>query len=123
MVLQGALQHRHGLVALAAGMQRDGKDILIARRSGLQLGRAAEFGERGVGLLEACQHEAEGVMRRRVARRNCDGRAQNAFAFSVAAELPVEIGEIDRGGRVLRAEFQRRPVFGLGLGGPAATAP
>ncbi len=32
-------------------------------------------------------------MNRRVARRDRDGSAQNAFAVTVSAELPVEVGQ------------------------------
>ena len=59
-------------------------------------------------------------MQPRIPGRRGDRRAQHALAFGIPAELPIEIGEIDRRRRVLRAEPQRGLVFGLGLGGLAA---
>jgi hypothetical protein len=56
-------------------------------------------------------------MRRRVARRIRDRRAQNGLTLVVPAELPVEVGQVDGRRGELRAEPQRCLVFGLGLNG------
>jgi hypothetical protein len=50
-----------------------------------------------------------------IVRRRGDRVAQQALAFVIAPELPVEIGEIDRSRGKLRIEPQRRLVLRLGL--------
>src|SRR5215471_18290623 len=40
---------------------------------------------------------------------------QHCQRLAIAAELPIEIGEVDHRGRVVRAQPKRRLVFGLGV--------
>ena len=103
MVLQGFLEHGDGFAAAAARMQRDRVDIGVPRTIRLQFGRPPKLGERRVRLLQPRQCKAERVVGRSVARCNLDCAAQGAFSFGIAAELPIEIGQIDRRHDILGA--------------------
>src|SRR5207237_742707 len=98
------------------GVERDRVDISIARTVGLEFGRVAQFVERGLGLLEAGQGEPEGMMQPGVTRRHIDRRAKDRGAGAVPPELPVESGEVDRGGR--RAARPAPPAWFRGGRGP-----
>src|SRR6266702_2966284 len=55
MALHGFLQNRHGLIPLAAGMQRDSIDIGVSRAIRLQLAGGPKSGERFVRPLQPGQ--------------------------------------------------------------------
>jgi hypothetical protein len=56
-----------------------------------------------------------------VQRSSCGDRgAQHVLAFGIPSEPPIEVGQVDRRRRILRAETQCALVFGFGLGRKAA---
>jgi hypothetical protein len=70
---------------------------------------------RRLGRRERIPAKSECMMQPGILRWGGDRRAQHAFSLSVAAELPIEIGEVDRGRRELRTEPQRGLELGLGI--------
>src|SRR6516165_6091151 len=113
MSRQALHQHLDGLVALSARVQRDRIDVNVPRTIGPKFGRLLEFGKGRVRLLEPGQGQAKRVMRRGLARRSGDCRKQHGLSFIVAAELPVQVSQIDRGSEILRAQSQCCFIFHL----------
>ena len=101
-------------------MQPDGIDIGISRPFRLELRGALKLAKRLGGPFKAGERQSERMVQPRIQGRPGDRRAQHSFPFGIPAELPVEIGEIDRRRHVLRAQTQRGLVFSLGIHGQAA---
>src|SRR5262245_30466685 len=120
MAGEARLENRHGILGTSGGMQGDRIDIGVSCSLGLELGGAAQFGNRLVGSFEAGERKSEGMMQPRFLGRRIDRRAQHAFSLSIPAELARKIGEVDRRRPVLWAQPQRRLVFDLGIRKEAA---
>src|SRR5579872_4697048 len=106
-------QDPYALVQVAGRMESHGVDISIARPVRFELGRSAELAERVISSLLAGECEPEGMVQPRVLRRRSDCCPQHIFTFPVAAELPIQISEVDRCRRILGAEPQRSLVLVL----------
>src|SRR3954466_15690201 len=102
-------------------MQPHGIDVGVSGLVGRELGGAAQFVQGSVGSPEAGERQTERVIQTRIARRCRNRLTQPAFALPIPAQTPIEVGEVDRRRRELRAQVQSGFVFGLSLW--SATAP
>jgi hypothetical protein len=102
-------------------MQRKCIDIKIARAIRFELGRAAKLGKSLVGVLQSGKREAERVMQSCIPWRRGDRGAQHALPIIVLPDLAIKIGEVDRRGRILRAQPKRGLVLDLGIGRKSAS--
>ncbi len=97
-------------------MQGDGIDVGVSGFAGIELGGTAQFVERVVPALEPHQRQSQRVMQAGILRGYDERGAQHVLAVGVAPELAIEIGEVGGGGRVMRAQTQRRLEFGFSFG-------
>jgi hypothetical protein len=97
-------------------MQRHRVDVSVARAIRLELGSAAKLDQRRYGLLEPGECKAQRMMQAGILRGSADCRAQHAFSLTVAAQLPIKIGQVDGRGCVLRAEANASLILSFSLG-------
>ena len=96
-------------------MQRHTIDIGEPRAIRIEVGSAAKLGERLIGLLEPNQSKTKRMVQSAIARRQADCGAQNFFALCFPPRLPVQIGKIDRGRKILRTQSKRCFILCFGF--------
>ena len=96
----------------AAGrMQRDRVDVGVSRLTGIKLGRFVQLVECLIGPLQPHECQSERIVKPRILRSSSDRSAQDVFAIAVATKATIEVGQVNRCGRILRAQAQRGLVF------------